>query len=82
MVSHALDKTLGIELLERALVKIEERIKSQGGGLTVKMKPRAVSEHDDMELAQLMAKVERENAEVSGDDDFEEGIGGAAADEI
>ena len=35
----------------------------------MKMKPRAVSENDDLELAQLMAKVERENAEISGDED-------------
>lgn len=32
-------------------------------------KPRAVSETDDLELAALMARVEKENAEVSGDED-------------
>lgn len=34
--------------------------------------PKAVSEAEDLELAALMAKVERENAEVSGDEDGEE----------
>jgi translation initiation factor 2 subunit 1 len=32
------------------------------------MKPRAVSENDDLELQQLMAKMEKENAEISGDE--------------
>ncbi|CAD6926262.1 unnamed protein product, partial [Tilletia caries] len=33
--------------------------------------PKAVSEVEDQELAQLMARVEKENAEVEGDDDSE-----------
>lgn len=33
------------------------------------LQPKAVSEAEDLELAALMAKVERENAEVSGDED-------------
>ena len=36
------------------------------------MKPKAVSAVEDEELAQLMAKVERENTEVQGDDDSED----------
>ena len=31
--------------------------------------PRAVSETDDIELEELMARVEKENLEVSGDED-------------
>ncbi|KAJ3055610.1 hypothetical protein HK102_011319, partial [Quaeritorhiza haematococci] len=69
MITNSLDKNLGIEMLEKALTKIEETIKKHSGGLTVKMKPRAVSETDELELAQLMARVERENAEVSGDEE-------------
>jgi len=76
LVTHSLDKAGGIETLEKAIAVIEENIKRAGGGLTVKMKPRAVSETDDLELAQLMAKVERENAEVSGDEEDEEAIAG------
>lgn len=68
MITQSLDKTLGIQALEEAIVKIEENIKASGGSLTVKMKPRAVSENDDLELQQLMAKMEKENAEISGDE--------------
>ena len=69
MITQSLDKTLGIQALEEAIVKIEESIKASGGTLTVKMKPKAVSENDDLELQQLMEKMERENAEISGDEE-------------
>ena len=36
--------------------------------------PKAVSETDEHDLAQLMAKAGRENAEISGDEDDEEAI--------
>lgn len=80
MVSNALDKQIGIETMEKALVDIEEAITAASGSLTVKMKPRAVSETDDAELAQLMAKMEKENAEISGDD--EEGDEAEVEDEL
>ncbi|RIA95588.1 translation initiation factor eIF2 alpha subunit [Glomus cerebriforme] len=69
MITNALDKNSGIEILEKAIITIQEAIEKSGGTLTVKMKPRAVSETDDIELAALMARVEKENAEVSGDED-------------
>ncbi|CAG8533521.1 1538_t:CDS:2 [Paraglomus occultum] len=69
MITNALDKNLGIEVLEKAIVKIQETIQKSGGDCTVKMKPRAVSSTDDMELEELMARVEKENLEVSGDED-------------
>ncbi|KAI8928363.1 eukaryotic translation initiation factor 2 alpha subunit-domain-containing protein [Entophlyctis helioformis] len=72
MVTNSTEKAAGIATLERAIVKIEESIKAASGSLVVKMKPRAVSETDDAELAQLMAKMERENAEISGDEDEDE----------
>ncbi|CAI2184374.1 11672_t:CDS:2, partial [Funneliformis geosporum] len=71
MITNALDKNLGIQTLEKAITIIHEDIERSGGVLTVKMKPRAVSETDDIELAALMARVEKENAEVSGDEDSE-----------
>jgi len=64
-----LNKTLGIETLEKAIELIQTTITEAGGDLYVKMKPKAVTETDEKELAELMARVERENAEVSGDDD-------------
>ena len=36
------------------------------------VQPKAVSETEEQDLAQLMAKASAENAEVSGDDDDEE----------
>lgn len=68
LTSQTLDKNKGIKLLEEAIQSIEARIKASGGGLTVKMAPKAVTEHDDAELQALMDKRERENMEVSGDD--------------
>ncbi|KAI9005633.1 eukaryotic translation initiation factor 2 alpha subunit-domain-containing protein [Hyaloraphidium curvatum] len=69
MTTHCVDKTIGLEVMEKALSQIEAVITKSQGILNVKMKPKAVSETDEQELAQLMAKVERENAEVEGDDD-------------
>ncbi|KAJ5511539.1 Nucleic acid-binding OB-fold [Penicillium expansum] len=71
LASQCLDKTLGVKLLEEAIVKIEERIKANGGSCTVKMAPKAVTEHDDAILQELMEKRERENTQVSGDEDSE-----------
>jgi translation initiation factor 2 subunit 1 len=39
--------------------------------LLILLQPKAVSESDEADLAQLMAKVGQENAEVSGDEDEE-----------
>ncbi|GJJ14866.1 hypothetical protein Clacol_009135 [Clathrus columnatus] len=61
-----------VERLERAIEVIQSTIEEQGGELVVKMKPKAVSDTDEQDLAQLMAKAGQENAEVSGDDDDEE----------
>ncbi|KAH6570538.1 hypothetical protein BASA60_007645 [Batrachochytrium salamandrivorans] len=71
MITNSLEKVEGVETLEKAIATIEDTLKTYNGSLVVKMKPRAVSETDDAELAQLMAKMERENAEISGDDDAE-----------
>ncbi|WFD31008.1 hypothetical protein MSPP1_002037 [Malassezia sp. CBS 17886] len=72
VVTHSTDKTGGIALLEQALEKITESIEKSDGKVVVKMKPKTVSAVEDEELAQLMARVEKENTEVQGDDDSEE----------
>ena len=72
LTSQTLDKQLGITLLEEAIKDIERAIKAAGGNCVVKMAPKAVTEHDDAELQALMDKRERENAEVSGDEDLSE----------
>ncbi|KAI8806937.1 eukaryotic translation initiation factor 2 alpha subunit-domain-containing protein [Cladochytrium replicatum] len=72
MYTHALDKVLGVELLEKAIAKVEETIKSSGGNLQIKMKPKSVTETDDAELDAMLDKASKENAEVAGDDDDDE----------
>lgn len=69
LTSQCLDKSTGISTLENAILEIEKTIKANGGGCVVRMAPKAVTESDDAELQALMEKRERENAEVSGDED-------------
>ncbi|KAH8694985.1 putative translation initiation factor 2 alpha subunit [Talaromyces proteolyticus] len=68
LTCQTLDKALGIKLLEEAIQSIEANIKAAGGGLIVKMAPKAVTAHDDAQLQELMDRRERENMEVSGDE--------------
>jgi len=70
--TNSTDKIIAVERLERAIDSIQSTIESQGGSLVVKMKPKAVSETDEQDLAQLMMKAGQENAEVSGDESEEE----------
>ncbi|KDR80475.1 hypothetical protein GALMADRAFT_242949 [Galerina marginata CBS 339.88] len=69
--TNATDKYAAVERLERAIEAIQSSIENQGGNLIVKMKPKAVSETEEQDLAQLMMKAGQENAEVSGDEDEE-----------
>ena len=69
MVSTCIDKQIGLQTLNDAISKIEQCIKLSSGTLVVKMKPRAVSESDEAELAKLMEKMELENTEIDGDSD-------------
>ena len=69
LTSQCLDKTAGIACLEQAIIDIKENITNAGGDCHVRMAPKAVTENDDAELAALMEKRERENQEVSGDED-------------
>ncbi|OJJ44405.1 hypothetical protein ASPZODRAFT_786189 [Penicilliopsis zonata CBS 506.65] len=68
LTSQCLDKTVGIQMLEEAIQRVEAKIKESGGACSVKMAPKAVTEHDDAALQELMEKRERENMEVSGDE--------------
>lgn len=67
LTSQCLDKTIGIKMLEEAIQRIESTIKGSGGVCITKMAPKAVTEHDDAALQELMDKRERENTQVSGD---------------
>ncbi|PKY08475.1 translation initiation factor 2, alpha subunit [Aspergillus campestris IBT 28561] len=72
LTSQCLDKAVGIKQLEEAIQRISAAIREAGGGCIVKMEPKAVTEHDDAVLQELMEKRERENMEVSGDENDSE----------
>ncbi|EEB08474.1 translation initiation factor eIF2 alpha subunit [Schizosaccharomyces japonicus yFS275] len=75
ILTNALDKTLGVKKLEEAIAAIEKSITEANGSCVVKMKPKAVSETDELELADLMKKFEKENAEISGDEEDDDQSG-------
>ncbi|KAI3458505.1 hypothetical protein Pfo_015168 [Paulownia fortunei] len=70
--TQTLDKEQGIAVLNKAIEACTEEIELHKGKLTVKEAPRAVSEREDKLLAEHMAKLGRENEEISGDEDSEE----------
>ncbi|KXS12678.1 hypothetical protein M427DRAFT_125508 [Gonapodya prolifera JEL478] len=72
MTTSSLDKVAGIKLMEESILAMERVITGDGGALTVKMMPRAVSETDDKELERLMERAEQETKEVGGDDEDSE----------
>ncbi|GBE83741.1 eukaryotic translation initiation factor 2 subunit alpha [Sparassis latifolia] len=72
--TNATDKYAAVDRLERAIESIQLNIEKNGGSLVVKMKPKAISETEEQDLAQLMAKAGQENAEVSGDEEDEDAM--------
>lgn len=62
-----LEKDTGINLLQKAIHVIEERIVAKGGKMDVKMAPKAVSLKEETELQAMMERITRENIEVDGD---------------
>lgn len=72
LTSQCLEKGQGISILEEAIEAIKENISRNGGGCEVRMAPKAVTENDDAELQALMEKKERENMEISGDEEVSE----------
>ncbi|KAH7097735.1 eukaryotic translation initiation factor 2 subunit alpha [Auriculariales sp. MPI-PUGE-AT-0066] len=74
LTTNATDKSGAVERLERAIEMIQSSIEEEGGDLVVKMKPKAVSESEEMDLANLMQKADKENTEVAGDEEEEEDI--------
>jgi len=69
MMTVSLNKEKGVQLLTDSCAAIEKTIKSKGGDLNIKSEPRAVSERDDRLLNALMETLEKQNAEVAGDDE-------------
>lgn len=72
IMTTALDKAEGIALLEKACGEITRIITAKDGAVNIKTAARAVSDRDDRLLSILMETLEKQNTEVSGDDDLEE----------
>lgn len=79
MLCSALDKAEGIKLLNDAIELMKEEIQKHKGELQIKVAARAVDERDDKLLSNLMLELDKQNAEIGGDDDEEEveGMGNA-----
>ena len=74
MITNTADKEGGIAAMQQSIEEVERVLTKLGGEVVVKMKPTAVTENDDAELAKLMQRMEAENEEKSGDEDEDEEI--------
>ncbi|GKB39318.1 eukaryotic translation initiation factor 2 subunit alpha, partial [Tanacetum coccineum] len=72
LITQTLDKVQGIAVLTKAIAACSEEIERHKGKLTVKEAPRAVSEREDILLAERLKTLTDANAEKEGDDDSEE----------
>lgn len=72
LTTQTLDKDQGISILNNAIKACTEEIDRHKGKLIVKEAPRAVSERDDKQLAEHMAKLMSTNEEVDGDEESED----------
>jgi len=76
MVGTYLDKEYGINHLTKSIEIIKKELADRKGELITKVAPRSVSAGDELELASILERLERENKEVDGDDDVsDEGEG-------
>ncbi|XP_031551640.1 eukaryotic translation initiation factor 2 subunit 1-like [Actinia tenebrosa] len=69
ITTTTLDHEEGLKSLVQAVDAIKTSIKKSGGEFTEKAPPKVVTETDEIELAKQMERLEKENAEVDGDDD-------------
>ncbi|KAJ1945019.1 hypothetical protein GGF37_001907 [Kickxella alabastrina] len=73
IATMSIDKAGDLLLMEKAIEAVRKVIVEEGGSLKVTMAPKAVSETEEKELKDYMARAERENTEVAGDDDMDSG---------
>uniref|UniRef100_A0A8C9SC84 Eukaryotic translation initiation factor 2 subunit 1 n=1 Tax=Scleropages formosus TaxID=113540 RepID=A0A8C9SC84_SCLFO len=72
MTTTTLERTEGLSVLNQAMTAIKEKIEEKRGVFNIQMEPKVVTDTDETELARQLERLERENAEVDGDDDTEE----------
>jgi len=70
MLTTALDAKAGVATLKKACDAVSQVIKSKGGDINIKTPARAVTERDDRALNILMETLEKQNLEISGDEDL------------
>mmetsp|Transcript_45259 Transcript_45259/g.66387 ORF Transcript_45259/g.66387 Transcript_45259/m.66387 type:complete len:454 (+) Transcript_45259:115-1476(+) len=73
MTCNTLDQEFGIDLLTKALEKVQSEITARGGEMTIKMAPTAVGAEEEAALAKALEDAERANMELEGDSEEEEG---------
>ncbi|KAK8172827.1 translation initiation factor 2, alpha subunit [Phyllosticta citrichinensis] len=72
ITTTCLNPDAGVSIIQAGIDAITTSIRRVGGDCHVKMAPKAVTESDDAELQALMESRERENQQVSGDEDDSE----------
>ncbi|KAK5778426.1 translation initiation factor eIF2 subunit alpha PWA37_000322 [Arxiozyma heterogenica] len=70
ITTQALDKNIGVELLEKAIEKISEVIGKYGGVCNITMAPKAVTATEDAELQALLESKELDNRSDSDEEDY------------
>ncbi|RUP48831.1 translation initiation factor 2, alpha subunit [Jimgerdemannia flammicorona] len=83
LTADALDKKQGFDAMERALNEIKNTLEQyRWSRFKIEKEAKLVSETDDRDFAALMAKAEKENEMVSGDEDEGEAPPAASDDEV
>lgn len=79
VTTQTMEKEEGLKLLTEALTKIETSILGAGGIFKMIQAPKVVTDMDEAKMAEKLAQLEAENAEVDGDDDVDEDDDGEEA---
>ncbi|KAK2087941.1 Eukaryotic translation initiation factor 2 subunit 1 [Saguinus oedipus] len=72
MTTTTLERTEGLSVLSQAMAVIKEKTEEKRGVFNIQMEPKVITDTDETELGRQMERLEKENAEVDGDDDAEE----------
>ena len=68
VMTSALNKDQGIEVLTKSIDEITRIVVSRGGSVNVKQAPRTVSERDDFILNKMMTELDKQNTQIAADD--------------
>ncbi|XP_028406309.1 eukaryotic translation initiation factor 2 subunit 1-like [Dendronephthya gigantea] len=69
VTTTTMDREEGLKALETSIKAIEDVIVSKKGTFVLQHAPKVVTDMDEADLAKELEKLERQNAEVDGDDD-------------